>query len=340
MATPALDPDIVTREILTALRGTEAQIHLSRRLGYTFNQVYRWESGQTRMPWGIYLRLAALKGADVKTALWCLIDYRGSAEDTAAITRALVRDMPLLEASQKSGHSRFQIGRWLSGNSEPSLRCVIAMILSLSSRYLEVLSAMVPNAKLPSLTPLLLRRDRQLSVSYDFPFAPALIGWLQMRRYADVEGPSDTWLAERLGLDQATVQQALVALTEAEIIRPSPTVPGKYDFSGAMSIASGRDRRRFMHNAAYWFEKAAATARRIRSSKHKSTFAYLSLPVTAATRRTIIQKAATFFEEVKSLAEASPLEEADEVLLLNFALLSTDENPAAFQEVADDPFFR
>src|SRR4051812_46163024 len=50
-------PPNIDREIVKALRGRRSQATLSRMLGYTFNQIYLWETGRRKIHWSDFSAL-------------------------------------------------------------------------------------------------------------------------------------------------------------------------------------------------------------------------------------------------------------------------------------------
>lgn len=61
-----IDHDHLAREIVRALRGEDTQRDLSQKLGFSFNQIGKWESGTTHISWDDFVHLASQMGFAVE----------------------------------------------------------------------------------------------------------------------------------------------------------------------------------------------------------------------------------------------------------------------------------
>jgi transcriptional regulator with XRE-family HTH domain len=77
-------------EILKALRGSQSQSELSRRLGYSYNQVGKWEANAKRMKWTDFHNFCEVCGVSMTSVTRKVFLFTGeNSRDTAALLSTL-----------------------------------------------------------------------------------------------------------------------------------------------------------------------------------------------------------------------------------------------------------
>lgn len=114
---------VLAIEVLQAVRGTLSQREMSRRLGYRGNPVTAWESGRRKPSVVAVLQACDQLGMDVYGA------FRQFRTDTPLreVSMAGIGDwmdrlrgnMSVTDLAKKCGTSRFTVGRWFSGQTQP-----------------------------------------------------------------------------------------------------------------------------------------------------------------------------------------------------------------------------
>ena len=61
--------NLLREQLLKAVRGPISQADISQKLGFSFNQVYRWEKGITKITWCQFAKLAKACNIDIDHAL-------------------------------------------------------------------------------------------------------------------------------------------------------------------------------------------------------------------------------------------------------------------------------
>lgn len=102
-------------ELLKGLRGKRTQGAVSRRLGYEFNQVYRWESGKKRIKWNEFVNLSSACRRDLAKALAKSILYFGDIRRADLILMHLIGNKQASQVIKTLGLSRFSFQNWKSG---------------------------------------------------------------------------------------------------------------------------------------------------------------------------------------------------------------------------------
>ena len=118
--------DDPARQFLRALRGSRSQVAFSRRLGYRSNVAGEWEAGRRSPTAREVLRACHRVGVNVADALARFHPVQVAVgphhEDFIGLwLSSLVGGGSAASLARRSGHSRHQIGRWLSGRAQPRL---------------------------------------------------------------------------------------------------------------------------------------------------------------------------------------------------------------------------
>jgi transcriptional regulator with XRE-family HTH domain len=214
--------DEVARQLLRALRGSRSQVAFSRRLGYRSNVAADWEAGRRAPTAGETLRAAARVGVDVPAALrafqpldplpWSPDDP----EEVAAWLRALQGTASQLDVARRTGASRHQVGRWLSGRARPKLPELLRLVDALTGRLSDLVAALVPIEQVPALAAAHARRRAARRLAFDVPWSAAVLTLLETPAAA-VPDPVP-WLARCLGVDEGEAAVALGALVDAGVV--------------------------------------------------------------------------------------------------------------------------
>jgi transcriptional regulator with XRE-family HTH domain len=317
-------PNHLVSELIRALRGRRSQAALSRRLGYTTNVLYGWESGR-RSPSAVdFFRMVRLGGGS--PAQLCRRFFRAgsawagpqSSEDstlTQALVRELVEGRNRAEVARRSGCSRTTLLAWIAGSTPPRLGQLLRLVDATALRLLDFVALFVDPAHLPSLrrphADLLAQRE----VAYELPWSHAIL------RTLEVEGAEQdaTALAARLGIPVLEVEKCLRALVRARQIRRRH---GHWQLVRVLAVDTRDDPERNRSLKAHWSRVALARLER-RPPVGSAVFSYNLFSVSQRDYQRIRALQLRFYEDVRSLVEKSV--PTERVALLNVQLVPLDE---------------
>lgn len=289
-------------ELLREIRGRRSQSALSATLGYRFNQVYRWESGSTRMTWPDFVRFSEACG--IRFDQFCeLLRLPSCAGDSQALLQNLVGSTRVSLLSRESGISRFVLANWLHGNSTPPVGFVFHL-LRLRSMLIPALNTVVATAKLPCLKDELeiFRLTNRLFTK--FPLAAAVYLSLEMKPYVDHPGHSVETLAEATGIPADKIDYLLQLLEKGQFVEKRS---GKYvRRSSALIDLRAADDNSDDDSRLFWTE---AAGRALRSSSRPPTsghFAYNMFSVSEQVLEQIQHATVKLFREVQTLVANDP----------------------------------
>lgn len=209
------------------LRGERSQRQLSRRLQYTTNVVYLWESGRRWPTAASFLWLAHRTGVDVGAVLdrirpgaWA----EGHEEPwhpsaVAAWMRSVQGGIPATELARRMGRSRDAVGRWLRGDAEPRLPDLLHFVELASTRMLDFVAGFCDPSQLASTADAWRRLEAARRMTRDEPWVPAVLLALELADYQALPAHDDGWIASRLGLEPGTVVRCVELLRQAGQVR-------------------------------------------------------------------------------------------------------------------------
>jgi transcriptional regulator with XRE-family HTH domain len=225
---------LASLQLLRALRGARSQVAFARRLGYRGNPITDWERG-ARKPTAIEaLRAAERVGLDVRAAFARFVpitppEYETSARGRKRMLRlgewldVLRGDLAIVELAQRVGRSRFGVGRWLAGRTQPRLDELIELIDAITGRAHDWVAELVPIESVPSLLSAHLKARAARLIAFDQPWTEAVLRVLETTRYREQPDVTHEALAAWLGTSLPTLEAALAGLVDAGVIEASDT---------------------------------------------------------------------------------------------------------------------
>ncbi len=288
------------------MRGARSQVALSRRLGYRGNVVAKWEGGQRFPTFGEVLRACGRVGIDVPAALArfhapSAAAWRADApEALAPWLRALQGQTTQAQLAEKTGLSRQQVGRLLSGRTLGRLPMVMLLVDAMTGRLPDLVAALVPIEEVPALARQAALRQALSRLAFAHPWSPAAQAWLGTRG----EVPAAT-AAFRMATDMripAPLAEGLVAaLVEAGVAEVSRGRLRPASRATVEISASADDVKRLR---AHW---ARVSAERMADQPAEDLFSFNVFAASREDLEKIKQAQRRFYREVRAIvAESSP----------------------------------
>lgn len=316
-----VDHEQLSRELIRALRGERSQLQFSRRLGFSANTVYSWESGRRWPSATRFFQAAIRSGVDLPVAMapfykrapaW-LDQEPGSRPWLVSFLEDLRGNTPILTLAERTGHSRFALSRWLSGRSDLQLPALLRFVDAASFRLLDFVALFTPPAELPSTARAWRRLQSARALAWGSPWAPAVLLALELIDYRDLPRHDPGWIASRLGLEPSLVQECLerlVAAGHAQLdgrhYRPSEIL--------SMDVRRGRSGSELKR---HW----AGVARDL-LDREEAIASYNLFTVSEDTLARLRELQRAHVRAVRSLVAES--EQAERVVLMNLQLLPID----------------
>lgn len=312
--------DAAARELLRALRGPRSQVAFARRLGYRSNVVADWEHGRRWPTLGETLRAAQRAGVDVPGALRAFHALEpepwssAEPEDVAAWLSALQGSASQADLAVRSGFSRHQVGRWLSGRARPRLPDALVLVDALTGRVSDLVGVLVPIEQVPSLAAEHARRRAARRLAFDHPWTAAVMAALE----TDPAASPEPRIARRLGVDERGVRAALDALRGAGVVERKG---GTWRVVGPLTVDVRASPDDLAALKRHWTGVARA---RLDAPGPHDLHSFNLFSVSRADAERIRQAQRAFFREVRAIVAAS---EPSEVVGLLVAQVVVFDDP-------------
>jgi len=304
-----MDHAMLAREVLRALRGQRSQVAFSRRLGYSTNVAYGWESGRRFPTAAETFRAAARVGIDVRAAIGPFFQKRvpedleredpTSPAFVAALLRAARGSGSMLELAGRTGIGRSAVSRILSGRAEPRLPAFFRLIDVTTRRLLDLLAGFVDVSKLPAAGEEWSRLEALRRLAFDNPLSEAVPRFLELDQYAALPRHEPGWIAQRLGVSLKDEERTLRDLRAAGIARKRG---GKWVLDRQRSVDTGRDPNTAARLRKHWTDFASARI----VPGNEGPFSYLVFGANDATLAAMQELRLRYFRELRALVASSP----------------------------------
>ena len=328
-----MDPERLSRELVRSLRGRRSQPALSRRLGFSSNAVYAWESGRRAPTASAFFTLAARTGIDVAAALARFLGDSGLGSDArlasglapfdpagvARLLRALRGSRPVTELAVQVGSDRTTLGRWLAGKTEPRLPELLRYVQATTRRLLELVALFADPAALPSAREAHADLLAQRHLAYELPWSHAVLRALELDAYRALSRHEPGFIARHIGISLAEEERHLRALLAAKQIKKSR---GRYRTQRVLTVDTSPNELGNRQLKLHWAEVGLERLRAGGAPKN-ALFSYNLFPIAGPELERIRQLHAEYYERVRKIIAES--QSADRVVLMNLQLIPLGE---------------
>lgn len=116
-----MDIEIVKKELLIAIRGKRSQTYISQKLGYDYNQVYRWESGRIDIAWTEFIKLCKVSRRDISGVLKRVFNFQDNPADYSRFLNHLIGNLKQKEIGTVIDCTPYRLRKWLRGQTSPTV---------------------------------------------------------------------------------------------------------------------------------------------------------------------------------------------------------------------------
>lgn len=224
MTAPRIDYDRLSSEMVREVRGRRSQLAFSRRLGYGSNVAGAWESGRRWPTAARFLDGCRRVGIDLDQAVARLVVGRVEAmgpvdltqpEGVATLLRECRSRQTVVALAERSGFSRHQVARWLSGSAEPRLPEFLRLLDATTLKVLDFVAGLMDPATLPSVSHRWSRMVAARVLARDTPWSSAVLLALDLDAYRLLPEHRAGWIARRLGVPLDVEEHCLGLLVAA-----------------------------------------------------------------------------------------------------------------------------
>lgn len=223
--------EILSIEILILLRGDRSQREFSHLLGYSFNQVGKWESGVTKFKWSDFVDMALILKLPIETSFRQLFWSSEGSITPKNTLKILEAGLNLQEALDFK--NKYMIKKWIAGTSSPSLSQVLETIDTRPAVLIGWLSYFIDCSQLNSLKKAYLAFELRLKMISDDPNCVFVNAALKLDLYKKFPKHNEEFLAENAACSIKELRKTISTLKKLDIITFDGSFysPSPFDFS-------------------------------------------------------------------------------------------------------------
>jgi transcriptional regulator with XRE-family HTH domain len=325
----ALDFEGLAADFIRALRGRRSQAALSRRLGFSTNVLYAWESGRRWPTAAVVLQAAQRLRFDVKALLrrffarapaWLEPIDVTSPAGIAQLLEELRGKIPVVELARRTGTSRYAIARWLAGSAQPRFPDFLRLFEGASLRVLDFVALFHDPLALPAAAPAWRALQAHRTAVYEFPWISAVLGALELRDYTALRRHQPGWIAQRLGISLDEEERCLEVLARTgQIVRRGH----RWQLGHSQTVDTRQDAGAERKLKEWWAELGVT---RLRAGA-PGQFSFNVFAVSEADFERLRELHQSYFRQLRSIvAESTP---SERIVVANVQLFPLDELPPA-----------
>jgi len=319
--------EILLQDFLKALRGAVSQTEISYRLGYRYNQYYRWERSLVRLSWPEFTRVCRCLNVDIEGGLCRFFGWDAADCDLQNIFYLFAHSLPISQIAHDLQRSRRTIQRWLHRDSQPDLIDILKIINMVSNGLPELLDYLVKGNRIPSLSKELAARRTERKFHIKHPEFAGLIRCLELNEYEQSKHHSHGFVSKKSGLTEAEVRSLLVKATKLGILVKSR---GKYKITN-QSLSTGGDSESRKRILAYWLNRETEAIKKSKQlGTQNLTSSYLIFSTNSTVHNKIRRLTTEYYQNLLNTlmstdnqSIACPL---DRVLLIHLTLMNLEQS--------------
>lgn len=325
-----MDLEQLSSQLVRTLRGKRSQPALSRRLGYSSNVVYAWESGRRAPSAGDFFRLAARTDKALEARLATFLGQplsgsiaHGEAQDVAALLGQLAGGRSVAELAKATHSDRGTVTRWLRGATQPKLPELFAFIAATSQRLLEFVSLFADPEQLPCARAAYRDLLVQRRLAYELPWSHALLRALELTQYRALPQHRAGALARHVGLSLEDEARYLAALEQGKQVR---RVRGRYQVQRVLTVDTRPSEAQNRKLKQHWAEVALDRYTRGETSPD-TLFSYNLFAINQRDFERVRALHLEYYERVREIVRES--RDPERVVLMNLQLVPLCAEPCA-----------
>lgn len=300
--------DLLSSELVRALRGKRTQKQLSQKLGCRSNVLFAWENGRDSPSARKFFELCHATG---KPPMAILAQFKRGEPESSVLTQAGTSEWLRLLAGNRSapelarglGRDRHAVGRWLRSQTEMPLPVLLQFIELTTLGLLDFLACVVDPRSLPQVALSYQRLEAARASAREKPWSHAIVHMVDLPSYARLPRHEPGWFASRLGITTSDEQECLALLVQM----------GRLSWDGAcyrstavLNVDTRSDADATRQLAAFWMRQGAERV----AAGGTGRFAFNTFAVSRKDFEQLRELQSRYFAELRSLIAESNVAEA------------------------------
>lgn len=218
-------------QILKSLRGNLSQRELSQKLGYSFNQVGKWESGATLIKWSDFFKLSDVLELPLEKSFRSI--FTAASETFNERNSIRILDTHLVLRDSQIFVEYKSVSKWINGSSSPHFISILNAFNTRPGMLIGWLSYLLDCSQISELKDHYEDFLLRIETVYNDPNCVYVNAALQVRAYQDLMEHDDVVLATQAACTVSELKKTLQLLMKANIItwNGKKYEPCPFDFS-------------------------------------------------------------------------------------------------------------
>ena len=205
-------------QLIRLLRGSISQRDLSQKLGYTFNQVGKWENGLTQIKWSQFVALCQILEIPFEQN-FKYIFYNHNIHKPFSIVTSIQSILDFTNLSSKpDAKSRITYKKWLDEKTAPDLAEVIQLLSVNPPSLFSWLSSLVDCRKISIFAQPYEFYLKNVEIVLNYPLATYVNAALKIKAYQNLSQHDDVVLAEHATCTVSELKKMLQILVSAGLV--------------------------------------------------------------------------------------------------------------------------
>lgn len=203
-------------EVTRQLRGELSQREFSQKLGYTFNQVGKWESGTTQIKFSDFLKIVAAAGIPIEKKFnQYFYTFKGPFSEENCIP-AILSILSLPEDEEHPATKK--IREWQKNRPRPDFWEILEILDLRPSHLVAWLSELIDCRKIERIQSRYEAYLSGVTTIQSYPVAALIVAALNLEAYQELDSHDDQFLAQHSACTAQEVREILNHLLSAGFI--------------------------------------------------------------------------------------------------------------------------
>jgi transcriptional regulator with XRE-family HTH domain len=332
-------------ELLKLLLRDRSSIQISRQMGYSFDQIRRWQTGSKELRWDEFCDLCEVLQIPLLGHLRDIFSFDIRDQDELYFFMAHLRKRflrwSLRELHEKVGVHPSVMKRYIGGQVFPSMEVVFAL-LDLHKNILSAfLFALVGKQNINAFDHSLQHGQSQVTAETTLPLASAIEGLLMIEEYIQQPTHDEQWFLDKLVVSRDQFRQTWRHMLAAGSIEEKN---GKFQITYTTINTQGATPFQVCKTGEFWSERArqrylSRDHYPVNKGKTPNALAYRVVPMSNEAMKTANEILLKAYHDIQGVAEDSngPYHDVRVFLFQHFSVADVPVNPLdSLQEIYAD----
>lgn len=220
--------DELIQQVIQKIRSPKNQLQMSKDLGYSFNQVHKWESLQSKISWEKFCLLCETQSYDIKGLLGRVLSFTNLDFDhtsSQVVAKQFLNNYGLLQNVNNlhkiMGIHKQTVSRWLNNDHSLSLNSMLELFSCESAFFILFINSVNQMSPTQPASKYCSKMEKQAySLFSTHPWSLGVLGYLELEELQNAPSEKQIeFLKTQLQLSQQTVEETLKLMIEAGLIQ-------------------------------------------------------------------------------------------------------------------------